>query len=55
MLNHGIKSSDAGTQVLFKLLVQNDDQGPCEVTLKAVCGPGDNAEPCITVMLPEED
>jgi hypothetical protein len=25
------------------------------VDLKAVCGPGDNAEPVITVMLPEED
>lgn len=25
------------------------------VELKAVCGPGDNAEPVITIMLPEED
>jgi len=25
------------------------------VTLKAVCGPGDEGEPVITVMLPEED
>jgi hypothetical protein len=25
------------------------------VQLKAVCGPGDNAEPVITVMLPDED
>jgi len=24
-------------------------------TLKAVCGPGDNAEPVITIMLPNED
>lgn len=24
-------------------------------TLKAVCGPGDDAEPVITIMLPEED
>jgi hypothetical protein len=26
-----------------------------EVTLKAICGPGDNAEPVITVMFPWED
>ena len=25
------------------------------VTLKAVCGPGDDAEPVITIMLPDED
>ena len=25
------------------------------VTLKAVCGPGDRAEPVITIMLPRED
>jgi len=25
------------------------------VTLKAICGPGDNAEPCITIMKPDED
>jgi hypothetical protein len=25
------------------------------VELKAVCGPGDNSEPVITIMLPEED
>ena len=28
---------------------------PPLVTLKAVCGPGDDAEPVITVMLPDED
>ena len=26
-----------------------------QVTLKAVCGPDDNGEPVITIMLPEED
>jgi hypothetical protein len=25
------------------------------VTLKAVCGPGDRGEPCVTFMLPDED
>jgi hypothetical protein len=26
-----------------------------ELTLKAICGPGDNMEPVITIMLPDED
>jgi len=39
----------------FRLLVRNDNRRPQEVTLKAVCGPGDDAEPVITVMLPDED
>jgi len=41
--------------VEFSLLVQNDDTGPKLVTLQALCGPGDDLEPVITVMLPDED
>jgi hypothetical protein len=26
-----------------------------DIILKAICGPGDDAEPVITIMLPEED
>lgn len=33
----------------------NNGKGPKPVTLKAVCGPGDTAEPVITIMLPDED
>ena len=33
----------------------NDEGDPPLVTLKAVCGPGDDAEPVITIMLPHED
>lgn len=42
---------------LMELHVRNDNrQGePPLVSLKAVCGPGDQGEPVITVMLPEED
>ena len=29
--------------------------GPKVHTFKTVCGPGDNAEPVITIMLPDED
>jgi hypothetical protein len=46
-----------GSTLLFKLHVRNDNQDrtPSLVTLKAECGPGDDAEPVITIMLPEED
>jgi hypothetical protein len=33
----------------------NRDCVPPLVRLKAVCGPGDNAEPVVTVMMPDED
>jgi hypothetical protein len=48
---------DQGSDVLlYQLLVRNEEQSaPKEVTLKAVCGPGDNMEPVITIMLPDED
>jgi hypothetical protein len=40
----------------FAVHVRNDDRGrtPPPVRLKAVCGPGDDAEPVVTIMLPEE-
>jgi hypothetical protein len=45
------------SELIFRLHVRNDnrDRTPPLVTLKAVCGPGDDAGPVITVMLPEED
>ena len=48
-----------GDTLLFKLYVRNHNRGRLDrrdlVTLKAVCGPGDDAEPVITLMLPDED
>ncbi len=57
---------DRGAQIVTKYaiihasshasaMVQNDKHGPKEVTLKALCGPGDDLKPVIRVMLPEED
>lgn len=45
------------SEVLFQLHVRNDNRegDPPLVTLKAVCGPDDDGEPCITIMLPVED
>jgi hypothetical protein len=33
----------------------NRDGAPPLVRLKALCGPGDQGEPVVTVMLPDED
>ena len=46
-----------GSTLLFKLHIRNDnrDGTPPLVTLKAECGPGDDGEPVVTIMLPEED
>lgn len=47
-----------GESLLFKLYVIRHDvkpRGRRLTTLKSVCGPGDNGEPVITVMLPSED
>ncbi len=48
-----------GDTLLFKLYVRNHNREHLGrrdlVTLKAVCGPGDDGEPVVTIMLPEED
>ena len=44
-----------GDRFEFDLLVRNDNRQADQVTLKAVCGPGDDAEPVITIMLLDED
>jgi hypothetical protein len=43
--------------VPFALHVRNDsrERTPPLVRLKAVCGPGDDGEPVLTVMRPDED
>ena len=39
----------------FSLMVRNDNRRPKLVTLKSICGPGDNSEPVITIMMTDED
>ena len=41
--------------LLFQVLVVRDRVEPELVELRAVCGPGDDAAPVITIMLPDED
>ena len=58
MLRFAIRrDTGGGPELLFRLHVRNDNSEgePPLVTLKAVCGPGDDLSPCITVLLPEED
>ncbi len=50
------RSNNSGTSLSFAVLVQNSDEQPAkQVELKSICGPGDAAEPVITIMLPAED
>jgi hypothetical protein len=50
-----LHSREADAELLFQLHVRNDAPRATQVTLKAVCGPGDELEPVITIMLPDED
>lgn len=51
------KDKASGNVITFQLHVRNDnsDGDPPLVDLKAICGPDDDGQPCITIMLPEED
>ena len=65
MLKCAIHKTPANTDTLqFSLRVvpnvpenyaKNNPPRPTLVQLKSVCGPDDDGEPCLTIMLPEED
>lgn len=57
MLRCAAVRSNGEQVVQFALHVRNDNRegAPPLVRLKAVCGPGDDGEPVITVMVPDED
>jgi hypothetical protein len=57
MLACTVRRGGSGSAVRFGVHVHNDDRDrtPPLVRLKALCGPGDQGEPVVTVMLPEED
>jgi hypothetical protein len=52
-----IRRCGSGPEVCFALHVRQDnsDRTPPLVRLKAVCGPGDDGAPCVTVLLIEEN
>jgi hypothetical protein len=49
-----VRAGDA-SELRFQLYVVTTDVRPSLVTLKAICGPGDDAAPVITILLPEQD
>lgn len=64
MLKYAIKNGGNESTLFFSVRVWNwiyvsgkrtERTKHEDVRLKAVCGPGDNAEPVITIMLPDED
>jgi hypothetical protein len=57
LLRWAVGRSDDGPVVRFGVHVRNDNREgtPPLVRLKAVCGPGDQGEPVVTIMLPDED
>jgi hypothetical protein len=56
MLRCAIARQPAGAVVAFSLHIRNDNRDGTLplLCLKAVCGPGDQGEPVITVMMPDE-
>lgn len=54
MLWHAIRRSQGGQRVDFTVAVW-DGRKHNDVDLYALCGPGDNAEPVITIIIPSED
>jgi hypothetical protein len=57
LLALAVRRSDGGEEVRFAVHVRNDNSEgtPPLVHLKAICGPGDQGEPVITVMTEDED
>ena len=47
--------NSSGTTVLFQVSFLMEIDRMEEITLKAIAGPGDEGEPVITIMTPEED
>jgi hypothetical protein len=57
MLACAVRRGGSGAEVRFGVHVRNDNREgtPPLIRLKALCGSGDNGEPVVTVMLPQED
>jgi hypothetical protein len=58
MLRLAVRGHSGGARVVrFSVHVRNEDRGrtPPLVRLQAVCGPGDQGEPVVTVLMPHED
>lgn len=47
--------ADAGEQLLYEVIFLQAPHRQETVELKAICGPGDQGEPVLTIMMPYED
>ena len=52
---NAIRKGDSGDSLLFQVMFLQTPRRHIVVKLKSVCGPGDRAEPVVTIMLPGED
>lgn len=43
------------SEIRFTVSVRNSNEANQDIDLKAICSPGDDAEPVVTIMLPDED
>ena len=55
MLRYYSLRSNGKSEMFFDFIVLNEEMRQTKVSLKSICHPGDNWEPVITVMLPNED
>ncbi len=55
VLRFEIRAATSQSLIYFDVLVAKGGKKPEPIRLKAHCGPGDNLEPVITVMVPNED
>jgi hypothetical protein len=55
LLRCAIRSGNKGEMVIFQVRFIMKEKQLRVVSLKAICGPGDNLEPVITIITPDED
>lgn len=55
LLYVSIRKSQGGDQLRFDVIFLQKPRKHETVQLKAVCGPGDEGEPVLTIMMPDED
>jgi hypothetical protein len=57
LLRCAMQRGSDGPELRFGVHVRDDDREGTRplIRLKALCGPGDQGEPVVTVMMPDED
>lgn len=55
MLRMTIQTGESGSEVRFPVVFVAARNRRTTVTLKSICGPGDDLSPCITIMFEDED